>query len=996
MRANDIQARSGNDSVYGGDGNDYLQGEGGDDSLMGDADQDTLIGGAGNDTLDGGAQRNLDGGSVRANWALTENQGTQVDIALYTDATSAVTVMLGADGTNGSATGGGIGTDVLIDIEMVIGSAYHDVIHGSNRAVTELFRGGAGNDTLQGGSGTGVDLGLNYVDYRSGAGAVTVNLATGSASGADGNDVLSGFQGIITGNFNDALTGDGLDNYLEAGGGNDTMDGGAGWDVLSYTNATGGVTVNMATGTASGAAGNDSFTGIEALRGSEFSDTLTGGEVNDEIQGRAGNDSIDGGAGNDSLQGGDGADSLRGGTGSDLLDGGAQRIVVGATNDENWRLSANQSSQYDLVDYTDAASGVSVMLGADGTAGSASGGGVGNDVLSNIEMVLGSPYGDVIHGSDRSVNEIFRGGAGDDTIQGGSGAGTDLGSNFVDYRSGAGSVTVNLATNSASGADGNDVITGVRGIISGDFNDLLTGDAQDNYFDGGGGNDTIDGGDGNDALSFNNATGGVTASLATNTSSGAGGIDTFTSIERLRGSEYADTLTGGNGNDSIQGRAGNDSIDGSEGNDELHGGYGNDSIDGGAGTDTALYAGPRSSYVITWTGAAFTVSGADEGTDTLANIEQVQFADQTVETVRPAVLGYSPADAATGVAIGANITVTFSEPIQSGSGTIVLTTTAGALVASYPSTSPNLAFSGSTLTLNPTANLQPYTSYTVEIAAGSIQDLAGNPYAGTTSYDFTTGPRLTVGDALVSVYTGMYNRAPDQEGLSFWQQDVQNKFGLQSDSAVTDLAFQRAMVQAFAQFPTYYVLYKDMSDESFVSQLYVNLQNRTGDAGGQAYWLGRLDGSVDGEGDGPDSREKITADFIYGTLSADYGSDAFVNNFDPQTLAAAQAAQDAARNKIEVAKYYTQVFGELSNYGDIVGSGYFNPNPASPTYEADARALQAWLETQPPYANSTESISGVTSDSATVATSKALVDALYEDAAGGAPMAVSLVGVVEG
>ena len=39
---------------------------------------------------------------------------------------------------------------------------------------------------------------------------------------------------------------------------------------------------------------------------------------------------------------------------------------------------------------------------------------------------------------------------------------------------------------------------------------------------------------------------------------------------------------------------------------------------------------------------------------------------------------------------------------------------------------------------------------------------------------------------------------------------------------------------------------------------------------------------------------------------------------------------------------------------------------------------------------------GVTSDYATVATSKELVDTLYEDAAGGQQMAVSLVGVVEG
>lgn len=65
----------------------------------------------------------------------------------------------------------------------------------------------------------------------------------------------------------------------------------------------------------------------------------------------------------------------------------------------------------------------------------------------------------------------------------------------------------------------------------------------------------------------------------------------------------------------------------------------------------------------------------------------------------------------------------------------------------------------------------------------------------------------------------------------------------------------------------------------------------------------------------------------------------------------------------------------------LMDSGYFNSNPASPTYEADARDLQTWLETQASYANSTNSIDGVTSDYATVATAKALADTLYAAAA---------------
>jgi len=52
-----------------------------------------------------------------------------------------------------------------------------------------------------------------------------------------------------------------------------------------------------------------------------------------------------------------------------------------------------------------------------------------------------------------------------------------------------------------------------------------------------------------------------------------------------------------------------------------------------------------------------------------------------------------------------------------------------------------VSFSGSTLTINPTANLTPGTHYYVTMASGVVQDLAGNAYAGlaaATDFDFTT------------------------------------------------------------------------------------------------------------------------------------------------------------------------------------------------------------------------------------------------------------------
>lgn len=110
-----------------------------------------------------------------------------------------------------------------------------------------------------------------------------------------------------------------------------------------------------------------------------------------------------------------------------------------------------------------------------------------------------------------------------------------------------------------------------------------------------------------------------------------------------------------------------------------------------------------------------------------------------VDVTPPTVTAFTPADEATGVPVSANIIIEFSEPIQRGTGNLVLKTSAGATLATYnAATSGNLTFSGSTLTINPTADLAFGTGYRLEVAAGSIKDLSGNSYVGTTSYNFTT------------------------------------------------------------------------------------------------------------------------------------------------------------------------------------------------------------------------------------------------------------------
>ena len=752
--------------------NGYAIGRGGNDLLIGGSGNESFTGSSGNDTLNGGT------GFDTANYEDLNDSSKQAS------PTSGVTVNL----ATGIATDNWGDTDTLTGIELIWGSPYNDRLTGGNpangSAATDGFEGfwgNGGNDTIDGGTG------FDRVYYDRAPTAVNVTLggtANGTAQdGLGGIDTLINIEEVRASAFNDTLTGSdsGVFESFEGRAGNDTIDGKGGTDRISYGTSPTGVTVNMVTGVASdGWGGTDNFSNIENVWASEFSDTITGNANNNDLDGRAGDDTLMGGdgednliggAGNDTLIGGDGEDILNGGAGNDILDGGTQRMLLG------WDASADFDSQYDIAIYNNAISGITVSLGTDGTNGTATGGGVGTDTLISIEMVIGSIYGDVIRGSNRNVAELVRGGLGNDTLYGGDASGTDLGDNIVDYRSASGSVTVNLATGMAAGADGSDMLSGFQGIRSGDFDDRLTGDAQDNSFQPRRGNDTIDGGAGIDSLNFRNATGGVTASLLTGTSSGADGNDSFTNIEDLRGSEFADTLTGDANNNRLQGRNGDDVLDGGAGNDSLHGGYGNDTlmggtgndvVDGGLGEDTAQLEGALSSYTVSYNSSQklLTVAGLASGTDTYTNVEFFQFADVLrsasdlagVDLLAPTVVGFAPADEATGVAVASNITLTFSEAIARGTGNIVLKTTAGVTVATYnAATSTNLSLSGNVLTLNPTADLIAGTAYRVELVAGSIQDLAGNMFAGTTSYNFTTasgtvtppGPSLGLKDDFV-------------------------------------------------------------------------------------------------------------------------------------------------------------------------------------------------------------------------------------------------------
>ena len=154
---------------------------------------------------------------------------------------------------------------------------------------------------------------------------------------------------------------------------------------------------------------------------------------------------------------------------------------------------------------------------------------------------------------------------------------------------------------------------------------------------------------------------------------------------------------------------------------------------------------------------AATIKDAAGNNVTISSAAVTDNAGYLVDTTAPTVATFSPADEATAVAIGADIVVTFSESVQRGSGNIVLKTSAGAVVATYDSsTSINLSISGSTFTINPSADLVYSTGYKVEFGAGTIQDIAGNSYAAVGDYNFTTTSSIVNGTSKSDNLVGTY------------------------------------------------------------------------------------------------------------------------------------------------------------------------------------------------------------------------------------------------
>jgi Ca2+-binding RTX toxin-like protein len=281
-------------------GSDYA------DTLIGDASGNMLRGGDGDDLLIGGA-----GGDFLSG-------GAGIDTVSFENATSAVWA---------SVSGSGLGdakNDDYLSIENLTGSSFSDTLFG--REGENFIMGGDGDDVIEGGGGadrlSGGD-GSDTASYSRSQYGVIVSLTTPSINIGDAKgDIFSSIENLTGSRHSDRLIGNfasnilsgghGDDTLIGLGGSSDTLIGGGGIDTASYELATTAVGASIGNALSNtGEARGDTYSEIERLLGSAFSDRLEGGRGEDRLNGGAGgSDRIYGAGGSDMLFGGSAADTF--------------------------------------------------------------------------------------------------------------------------------------------------------------------------------------------------------------------------------------------------------------------------------------------------------------------------------------------------------------------------------------------------------------------------------------------------------------------------------------------------------------------------------------------------------------------------------------------------------------------------------------------------------------------------------------------------------------
>ena len=462
------------------------------------------------------------------------------------------------------------------------------------------------------------DAGLGGTIYTGASGNSSDNRISGNdlgnfVDGGMGSDTLAGGTGrdVLLGGEGDDQVDAGQGDDLIIGGdgeGEDTYNGGVGFDGVVYTSSVAPLRINLVTGRATGAeTGTDHLVSIESVVAGRGSDVVTGnGKANllegflgdDSLSGGSGADTLDGGAGNDVLNGGNGADAMSGGPGDDTYTVNTAGDLVTEQRDEGLdTVRTNLSYTLGL--------GIEQLLLLGGMNVSAVGNDDNNTVIGNDgnNRLLGAAGDDTLRGG--LGKDTLNGGAGDDSLAGGSGDDTyilDSVTDLVTELSGGGNDLVRTTADVALAGNIENLLL-LEGALNGEGNggaNQITGNAAANRLAGGAGDDTLTGLGGPDTLAGGEGNDSYFVTFGDQVVESAGqGIDTVSSavgwtlaaqVENLVLTGAANAAATGNAAaNQLIGNVGNNRLQGFGGRDTLSGGVGKDTLTGGSGADVFIF-----------------------------------------------------------------------------------------------------------------------------------------------------------------------------------------------------------------------------------------------------------------------------------------------------------------------------------------------------------------------------------------------------------------------
>ncbi|MEZ6038372.1 MAG: hypothetical protein R3F29_12890 [Planctomycetota bacterium] len=441
---------------------------------------------------------------------------------------------------------GGLSPDNLLGTlgaDKLLGTDGNDTVDGGDG--DDLLIGGLGDDTLIGGGG------IDFVDYTTATGQVLVDFANDVVTGAAGTDTMNGIEGAVGSAYDDTFVMSAAD---------DLVDGGAGFDTVDYSGASGPVTVDLsASGQQATGDGNDTLTNVEGVIGSSFYDSFrfTNPQDGDRY-------TVDGGTGGGVLdlrnfRSGDArmaSDALvidLGGGQSFRIDyGNIDTLAFGDTNVTVSDLTAEVKTPVDAgTPDADAGLDLSVAEGAVVTLDAGGSTDPDGDTLSWKWVQTSGPA--VTLDDDTAAQPTF--------------TAPTLGYNTsvsfeVTVSDGVNTSTDVVTVKIGGWIEGSDDIDIVRG---GDADDLVRTFGGDDVVAGGLGRDQLDGGEGIDTVDYSGAGGAITVDLTVTTAqdTGADGVDTLQGFENVVGSAFDDvfafsnpvdgayyTVDGGGGNDN--------------------------------------------------------------------------------------------------------------------------------------------------------------------------------------------------------------------------------------------------------------------------------------------------------------------------------------------------------------------------------------------------------------------------------------------------------------